>query len=90
LTKWAIFGILFFYRIFITARQRGNEHMKHLVDTIEGFCLEDYEKQGQTPLWKVEINGRSFRDVQSPGPDEKKSSEPTKALLAATPCTTLH
>jgi hypothetical protein len=64
--------------------------MKRLVDSVEDRCFDDYDKDCHTPLWKVKINGRSFRTLKSTHSREKESTQLSKTSFADSPLETLH
>ena len=64
--------------------------MKRLVDSVENLGFDDYDKEYQTPLWKVKINGQSFRKLKSNPSREKESSQLGEPSFAEPPFETLH
>ena len=64
--------------------------MKRLRDGMHNSCLDECNKECQTPLWKVNINGKSLQKVNPRYSPEKESSIPESESLPSRPFETLH
>ncbi len=64
--------------------------MKHLVDSVEALCLDDGERERQTPMWKVNINGQSYKNLIRPRGIDNLAEECRDECPAATSCSTVH
>ncbi len=64
--------------------------MKHIVDWPWELSIGDSDEVPQTPVWNIQINGKSYKQVLRPHLKENEFEKERNDLPSITPCETIQ